>query len=168
MLPPHWARAPHIALRLGWPRWSVRWQGAVRRRPEATWTERGYLARCCGAAWPHEAHEPPHDWSGLTPTGRVLAPHHRRCAFCPHFFISTSLNCWRPTANSRLGQSTRRYSAAARGILALHECYRCLLRGGCDTVYLLSTPLGHKVGHIALRARNSARACSRASGSSII
>ena len=44
------------------------------------------------------------------------------------------MNCRIPTANSRLQQLTRRYSAAARGILALHECCRTLLRGGCDTV----------------------------------
>ena len=37
-----------------------------------------------------------------------------------------------------------------------------------STSHHLRTPLGQNVGHFTLRAQNSARACSRASGSSII
>ena len=87
--------------------------------------------------------------SGRGPTYREIKnapPWVEAAKVCPPRYTD-QLDGALPTEISRLRGSTRRYSAAAKVILALHECYRCLLRGGCDTVDLdILTTAAHSHG----------------------
>ena len=68
------------------------------------------------------------------PTGSTPRPA-TSCRAC-----RAPLNCRIPTASARLRAATRRYGAAARGIMAQERHYPGCLRGGCDVVLWAASP----------------------------